>query len=423
MKKICFFLLSLLSLLLVSCDIEFARAPEIKKDDEVECSHEIGETYISPTCTVDGKIIYQCSKCGEYITERSIPATGHNVTFKIVTESIDGSVGTKAYVCENCGETFDEYEYVNIGYSRFGKLHVNGRNLVDAENNVVKLVGISTHGLQWFSRYVNYDTLYNCKEAFNINVFRFSLYTSEDGYCETSKENKEKLYQTVLNGVKICAELDMYAIVDWHMLGADNNNDKNPLYYLEEAKEFFDRITKDLQDYDNVLFEIMNEPNGSTTWNDCKQYANEVIPVIRSNMPDAIVLVGNPKWSSDLASPTNDPLDFSNIMYTFHFYAADNMSTNKVVTAYNNNLPIFVSEHGGMDSSGDGAVNYENIKKWYKILDDRNISYVAWNLSNSKGSSSIIKQGSTLLADFSNSNLKDWGIYYKNHIKELLGIN
>ena len=422
MKKICFILLSFLLIFLASCEFPIEVTPGEHVDPKT-CEHEFIERRTEPTCTEEGKVTFFCAKCGEVVTERTINALGHDLRFAISEKSVDGSIGTKGNVCSRCGETFDSYNYVDIGYSRFGKLKVEGRDLVDQDGNPVKLVGISTHGLQWFSKYVNYDTLYYCKEAFNINVFRFSLYTSENGYCETNATNKEKLYQTVLNGVKICAELDMYAIVDWHMLGAGNTKDENPLYYLDEAKEFFDRITQDLADYDNDLYEIMNEPNGSTTWADCKAYANEVIPIIRENKPSAIVLVGNPKWSSDLASPTNDPLDYDNLMYTFHFYAADNMSTRKVINAYNSNLPIFVSEHGGMDSSGDGAVNYNNINEWYRILDSRNISYVAWNLSNSNGSSSILKAGSTAMTDFSDDNLKAWGIYYKAHIRTILGLD
>ena len=68
--------------------------------------------------------------------------------------------------------------------------------------------------------------------------------------------------------------------------------------------------------------------------------------------------------------------------------------------------------------SGDGDINYTNIESWYHVLDSRNISYVAWNLSNSKGTSSILKQFTTSLTDFSDNALKEWGIYYKNHVRE-----
>ena len=106
----------------------------------------------------------------------------------------------------------------------------------------------------------------------------------------------------------------MYVIVDWHMVGANDVNDKNPLYYVKESMEFFSRISEEFKDYDNVLYEIMNEPNGSTTWADCKKYANSVIPCIRKNT-DGIVLVGNPRWTADLNSVMKSPLEgYDNIM-------------------------------------------------------------------------------------------------------------
>ena len=160
-----------------------------------------------------------------------------------------------------------------------------------------------------------------------------------------------------IDGIKYATELDMYVVIDWHMLGAEDHGDENPLYYLEESMEFFDKITTLYKDNENLLFEIMNEPSGETTWQDCKDYANQVIPVIRKNN-DGIVLVGNPQWSADLISVMKDPLEgYENIMYTYHFYAADHYDTTEVITAFAAGLPIFITEHGGMESSGDGDIN------------------------------------------------------------------
>ena len=105
---------------------------------------------------------------------------------------------------------------------------------------------------------------------------------------------------------------------------------------------------------------------------------------------------------------------YTNIMYTYHFYAADHSSTLQVEKAYDEGFPVFISEFGFMESSGDGAISPTNGNKWKQVLDSRNISYVAWNISNSKGSASIFKYNTTKLDDVSDSNLKVWGIYLKN---------
>ena len=139
---------------------------------------------------------------------------------------------------------------------------------------------------------------------------------------------------------------------------------------------------------------------------------------------DAIVLVGNPLWTADLISVMNSPLEgYTNIMYTYHFYAADHKNTSEVEQAYDKGFPVFISEHGGMLSSGDGDLDIEAVTNWYKVLDERNISYVAWNLSNSKGSASILKQETTSLTDFSDEALKEWGVWYKAWVRKKFGFD
>lgn len=109
------------------------------------------------------------------------------------------------------------------------------------------------------------------------------------------------------------------------------------------------------KDYDNVIYEICNEPNGGTTWADVKSYAEEVIPIIRKNTKDALIIVGTPTWSQDVDIAAEDPVTgYDNIMYAVHFYAAthtDNIR-NKVTTALSKGLPIFVSEFSICDASG-----------------------------------------------------------------------
>ena len=297
-------------------------------------------------------------------------------------------------------------------YHHHGKISVNGADLVDQNKEKFQLIGLSTHGLQWFGKYVNKSTFAAVKNAYGINVIRLALTTSEGGYCDNPAK-REELYNLVVQGVKYATEVGLYVIIDWHMVGAEDPNDKNPLYYKNEAIDFFSRISKEFKDYDNVLYEIMNEPNGPTTWKQCKEYANLVIPKIRENT-DAIILVGNPNWTSNLNVVMSDPLEgYENIMYTYHFYAADHKNRYQVENAYNKGFPVFISEHGGMESSGDGAIDYVSINEWYKLLDKYNISYVAWNLSNSVCSSSIIKNGNPTLIDFSDENLTEWGQWYK----------
>ena len=308
-------------------------------------------------------------------------------------------------------------EEVNtMGY--YGALHVENGKLCDAANNPVALKGISTAGLQWFPQYVNEETFAFLKEATGMNVIRLAMYTAEGGYCHKDANGKLEMEALIDKGVKAATELDLYVVIDWHIL-----SDNNPNNYKEESKAFFDKMSKQYAGYDNVIYEICNEPNGNTSWEDIKQYANEVIPVIRNNDTDAIVLVGTPTWSQDIDKAMRSPLEYENIMYTYHFYAADHVSTMQVMDAYSNGFPVFISEFGFMESSGDGDINESSGDNWRKVLDERNISYVAWNISNSKGSASIFKDGSSDMTDMSDDNLKTWGVYLKNWDRSKSGLD
>ena len=46
------------------------------------------------------------------------------------------------------------------------------------------------------------------------------------------------MLETLERGIEIATELGLYVIVDWHMVGAEDPADKNPLTYLKESKEF-----------------------------------------------------------------------------------------------------------------------------------------------------------------------------------------
>ncbi len=388
-------------------------------------SHEhifVTETF-NETCTERGYTEYTCS-CGFNYQNDYVEASGHKYNhIVILNEPTDTKVGKRNIICSVCNELQKTQNYVDNNYLYNGKLSVVGPDLVNQYGDKIQLYGLSTHGIQWFGRFINFNTISEIQEEFGNNIIRFAFYTDEDGYCIGSSERKKQMLKDLERGIEIATALGLYVIVDWHMVGANNVKDKNPLTYLEESKEFFSYISEKYQDHDNILYEIMNEPNGSTTWDDCKKYANEVIPCIRKNT-NAIILVGNPRWTADLTSVMASPLvGYTNIMYTYHFYAADHSRTTQVETAYDAGFPVFISEFGFMYSDGDGAISTKNGEKWKQVLDSRNISYVAWNISNSKGSASIFKTSTTDHADLSDDNLKTWGIYLKNWYKEKSGLD
>lgn len=297
----------------------------------------------------------------------------------------------------------------------YGQLHVEGTKLCDENNNSIQLKGISTHGLGWFPEYVNAKVIQEFHDNWNMNVFRLAMYTAEyNGYCSSDSKQKENLKSIIHEGIKAAQDGDMYVIVDWHIL-----QDNNPLTNVEEAKAFFEEISSFYKNDAHIIYEICNEPNGNTSWEDIQEYANQVIPIIRGNAPDAVIIVGTPTWSQDVDVASKSPLDnYDNIMYALHFYAdthRDNLR-DKMVQAIENGLPIFVSEFGICDASGNGAINASEANKWIELLNEHNVSYVAWNLSNKSESSAILKGDCKKTSGFEESDLTDSGKWLKSNL-------
>ena len=300
-------------------------------------------------------------------------------------------------------------------YGQHGALHVENGKLTGADGNIVQLYGMSTHGIAWFPQYINYDSFRTLRDDWNTNCIRLAMYTAEyGGYCVGG--DKEQLKQLVRDGVSYATELGMYVIVDWHIL-----SDCDPNQNKDEAIAFFREMSEAFADNDNVLYEICNEPNSGTSWDSIKSYAEEVIPVIREQKPDAVILVGTPTWSQEIDKSAASPLTFDNVMYTLHFYAGTHKDDlrNRLETCAQNNLPVFVSEFGMCDASGNGANDFDSTTKWLDLLNKYQISFCCWNLANKDESSSVFKAASTALSDWTDEDFNESGRWIRDYFRSM----
>lgn len=296
-------------------------------------------------------------------------------------------------------------------YGAHGTLSVNGTQLVDTYGAPYQLRGVSTHGLSWFPQYANKEAFRTMRDEWGINVVRLAMYTAENGgYCVGDQNNRSRLKQLVYDSVDAAAELGMYVIVDWHVL-----NDRDPNTYTDQAIAFFRETAERYASYGNVIYEICNEPNGGVSWQSVKSYAEQVIPVIREYDADAVIIVGTPTWSQDVDKAAENPITgYQNIMYALHFYADTHRDglRQKMVNAIGAGLPVFVSEYGICDASGNGAVNVSEADKWVRAMDDNGVSYCIWNLSNKSETSALIRSNVTAASGWSYEDLSDSGKWF-----------
>jgi len=295
-------------------------------------------------------------------------------------------------------------------------LKVKGTRLVNEKGKTVQLRGVSTHGLSWYPEYVNQKAFSYMKKNWNINAVRLAMYTGEyNGYCTGDSANRKALEKQIDQGVKYAAKAGLYVIIDWHIL-----SDGNPRTYEKEAVAFFKKMASKYKNYTNVIYEICNEPNGGTSWEDIKTYAGKVVKAIRSKDKHAVILIGTPNWSQDVDAAAQSPVKGKNLMYTLHFYAGTHGEylRQKAQTALDRGLPLFVSEFGISDASGNGALNKEEGSRWMKFLKSNKISYMGWNLSNKGESSALIKSASQKTSGWKSTDLTPWGNWLVKQMKQ-----
>lgn len=292
-----------------------------------------------------------------------------------------------------------------------GRLQVSGTKLTDESGNIIQLRGVSTHGISWFPDYVNYDAFATLRDGWGANVVRIAMYPEEyNGYL--SGGDKAALKQIIDNGVNYATELGMYVIIDWHVLNYA------PSRHTQEACDFFAEMASKYSGHDNVIYEICNEPVGADWNSDIKPYAETVIGTIRQFDDHALILVGTNTWSQDVDSVVGNTLDDGNVMYVAHFYAGTHKENirNKISTALNAGVPVFISECSICDASGNGGIDYASAKEWLDFMNSNQLSFIAWSLSNKAETSALISSGCSAKSGWSDGDLSETGRWFKSAI-------
>ncbi|MFF1272633.1 glycoside hydrolase family 5 protein [Streptomyces marokkonensis] len=298
-----------------------------------------------------------------------------------------------------------------------GRLEVCGTKLCNEHGNPVQLRGMSTHGTQWYAQCLTDGSLDALAGDWKADVLRVSTYVQEGGY-ETDPARFTSLADSL---IQEASERGMYVIVDWHMLDPGD-----PVANLDNARRFFTDIANRNKGRDNILYEIANEPSG-VSWSRIKGYAEQIIPVIRAVDADAPVLVGTRAWSSlgvsegaDESEVVNNPVDASNIMYTFHFYAASHRDEYlATLSRAADRIPVFVTEFGTQNYAGEGADDFAMSQRYLDLMADKKISWVNWNFSDDHRSGAVFTPG-TCAGDgpwTGTTSLKPAGVWIRERVR------
>src|SRR5688572_1859046 len=280
-----------------------------------------------------------------------------------------------------------------------GQLKVEGTNLIDAKGQNVVLHGMSFGWHNLWPRFYNEGAVHELITKWNCTVIRASMgiELNDKGYLK-SPEQSITLMKKVIDA---CIKENVYVIIDWH----DHN------IHQKEAIDFFSMISKQYGSNPHLIYEIFNEPDHES-WPEVKAYSEEVIRAIRANDPDNIILVASPRWSQDLHLAAADPIKgHTNLMYTMHFYAGTHKKwlRDRTDGAMKKGLPVFISECAGMEATGDGPLDHTEWKAFVDWMDEKNLSWIGWSVSDKKETCSVLNPSANSDGNWKDEDIKPWG--------------
>ncbi|UUL82580.1 glycoside hydrolase family 5 protein [Sphingomonas qomolangmaensis] len=240
-----------------------------------------------------------------------------------------------------------------------------------------------------------------------IDVVRVPLGVENGGYLS----HPEREITAVFAAVDAAIEHGLYAVIDWHSHKA----------HTRSAIEFFDRIAQRYAALSNIIYETWNEPTTEDWGTIIKPHHEAIVSRLRDRGIANIAVCGTGHHCTDLASAAASQLQFHNIAYSVHFYAATHRQglRSVVEAALSKGVCPFVSEFGLCEASGDGAIDIAEASRWLSFLNDRGISHLNWALSDKDESCSALASPSRLWSLGRSRNLSASGRAMRRYLRNI----
>ena len=281
-----------------------------------------------------------------------------------------------------------------------GLLQVEGNRIVNKNGDAVSLAGNSffwSNDNWGGERYYTPEVVSWLQEDWNTTIVRAAMGVEDSGgYLDNKTANKERV-QTIVDAA---IDVGLYVIIDWHSHHAEDNTD--------EAVNFFQEMATLYGEYDNVIYEIYNEPLDISWSNTIKPYALSVISAIRAIDPDNLIVVGTPEWSQRVDLAAADPItEFSNIAYTLHFYTIYHHQwlRDRANAALENGIALLITEWGLI---GYSLVDPE-ANEWMTWCFNNKMSHCNWAVNDKQEEWSILVPGASTTGGWSDDDLTDSG--------------
>ena len=336
--------------------------------------------------------------------------------------TIEGTISVTKYQqnidkIEQFGETFyfsidnRQSEFISRGNAKtIGKLHKNGKYIVDADNTPVELRGVGLHALLQYPN-LHYRKPFESLRYMGCNLIRVSVYLEDFafsasdgevafGYLSHPTETKAEIEKIIHN----CIDLGLYVLLDWHVMDyqeqvVGQKYTGTGILHQTEAEEFFEYFSSKYADCPNILYELTNEPYNLEPA-DMIPYLQAIRTIITNNVVNPVMIAGVGKpiivdgerdYSVYLRSKALiDELETNGITDIFaspHIYGS---ALGQFQQLWNEDIPYFVSEWGNSGSSGDGAGNDTNAVNQINWLHSVAVGQSLWKFTDQTMTSSLL---------------------------------
>jgi aryl-phospho-beta-D-glucosidase BglC (GH1 family) len=312
-------------------------------------------------------------------------------------------------------------------------LHVDGKNIKDSSGAVLYLRGANQPDFAndadgaWYGSTLwtdsNAKAQLDVMKSWGVNTVRcmFAVNQWKDNTIDTRSAIHDR--DAIKRLISFAGDRGMYVILTGYTLkstitvGQDAYQDPLPyppyqttpggssvISSQQDFVNFWASVANELKGYPNVIFELWNEPQGtSAVLNTWLSVSQQCITAIRNTGSQNLIIASGNNWGSawvnldsssreDLSWVFNYPLTGGNIIYGVHLYSQHLQKAGSVATAYSdvnsglslmryydvaNSYPLIVSEIcPNMDSNTVNELTF--FQNALSLFNSHGISYTAW---------------------------------------------
>lgn len=209
------------------------------------------------------------------------------------------------------------------------------QNNIDYQIKGVSLIDIGELGLGSQSR------INTAKCFWNINTIRVPVYPPEVIGRRSPfpyRPNNGIIERAIVPCIAYADAMNLNVIIDWHQINPLNSKT------TDQALIFWKEVIPKIKDFDNVIFEIYNEPsngNGSPIWEstateswaECKPFLQTIVSGIRE-LSENLIICPTPTYCRLPLGANNDPIEGENVAYSVHVYPPEMLDMGQVMSNY-----------------------------------------------------------------------------------------